>query len=408
MNTEITYPAILTSLIGLAVVGGVVAGSQTPPLPTDTDAMGAKPAVVVPATPAPTAVPTGESMLRSRSEVVGGPETGYPYAGTVFSDFVATSYKQAPAAADRPEFFAWMQKSYVDSDVRFKGMEKVNDLGQVLAAIKERYAAASDNDAKTLLEKQTGAFCHKLIKKTIKHFSLDHGFEFYSVVDHGQRQCFLQSILIAGMMQRAGMHAGVAMVTRSDKGEDSNNGHAVTLVKLSNGNDLLVDDSHKTPFIKQQGLMVADSTGEHYRYVAPRYAADGDQINAYASMGDANSTIPTAEVSPLGISFLHSQFDYYRGERTPGGFFAKAKTTAGLTDSERFFTRAINEDPGNPLPMYALGRVQLRLGAKDAARQQFVQAYQLYSHYGYVPQGEEEALGLVNAVPTQPDVLSMR
>ena len=57
----------------------------------------------------------------------------------------------------------------------------------------------------------------------------------------GQRQCFLQSVLIAGLLQRMGISAGVAMVYRNPRGEESNNGHAVTLVKLPDGDDLVAD-----------------------------------------------------------------------------------------------------------------------------------------------------------------------
>ena len=410
MNSEITYPTLVTSLIGLSIFGFAVVGHrpvQSRPaengspiaayVPQDTDRM----ALLPPASAPMVAQPKATQPATAAND---GVATAYPYAGPVFSEFVRTSYDQAPDP-DRPEFHAWMQRAYRESQVRFKGLEQVGDLDAVLAAIKAKYAAAPNNDSRTLLEKQTGAFCHKLIKKTIKHFSLNHGFEFYSVVDRGQRQCFLQSILIASMMQTAGMQAGVVMVTKSDKGKDSNNGHAVTLVKLSNGNDLLVDDSHKTPFIKQQGLMVAKPGAAPYCYLAPQYAADGDQIVGYAAMGADGVAFPTSAVAPLGVQFLKSQFDYYRGERTPGGFFAKAKTTAGLIDSQRFFTRSILEDPGNPLPIYALGRVDLRLGDIEAARQQILTAYQLYSRYGNVPQGEQEALALVHAEPEQ---LSMR
>jgi hypothetical protein len=401
MNSEITYPAAITTLIGLGIVGAVIAGVQTSAASGQADP-GSPAAIVAPQAKETTAIPA--SAPKIRPEALGSAATGFPYKGTTFTDFVKTSYQQDPDAS-RPGFFAWMQDSYAKSKVRFKGMEQVGDLDGVLAGIRERYEATNDPEARTLLEKQTGAFCHKLIKKTIKHFSLDNGFEFYNVVDKGQRQCFLQSTLIAGMMQRAGMRAGVVMVTRSDKGEESNNGHAVTLVKLSDGDDLLVDASHKTPFIKQQGLMVADTNGGVYRYVAPHYAADGDKIDGYAPMGAATTVVATTGVAPLSLDFIRSQFDYYRGERTPGGFFAKEKTTEGLNDSERFFTRAIQEDPGNPLPAYALGRVELRLGKTDEARRQFELAYQLYDRYGFVPQGETEALGLVHEPP---QALTMR
>jgi len=49
--------------------------------------------------------------------------------------------------------------------------------------------------------------------------------------------------------------------------------------------------------------------------------------------------------------------------------------------------------------VYALGRVELRLGKMDAARNQIEAAYKLYDRYGYVPQGAQEAIALVHAAP---------
>ena len=313
MKKEITPSiAALASLVGLGVVGAVIASGQA----AASGQQSAPPPVAAPIAAPADATTTPES-----------PELAYK--GPTFSNFIAESYQQAPDP-NRPEFYAWMQNAYDSSHVRFKTLERNRDLDSVLDAIRQRYVATNDPEAKALLAKQTGAFCHKLIKRSVKRFSLDHGFEFYNMVDHNQRQCFLQSIVIAGMLQRAGMSAGVVMVTKSDKGQESNNGHAVTLVKLANGNDLLVDASHKTPFIKQQGLMIADATTGNYRFVAPQYAATGDQITGYAPMNVANETQPTASARPLSIAFLHSQFDYYRGERTPGGFSRKRKPIRAL------------------------------------------------------------------------------
>jgi hypothetical protein len=379
MNKEITFPVALTSLIGFGIVGGIVVSAPT-------------------AASGQTAAPAPVSATPARGS------DAYAYRGPVFGEFVETSYKEAPKA-DRPEFYAWMQEAYDSSHVRFRTLETQNRLDGLLAAVRTRYDGLTDPEQKTLLEKQTGAFFHRVIKKTIRHFSLDRGFEFRNIVDRHERQCFAQATLIAALMQRAGMHAGVVMVTRSDKGEESNNGHAVTLVKLSNGHDLLVDASHKTPFIKQQGLMVADSATGAYRFVAPQYDVTGDQIVGYAPLSIAGPVVATAAVRDLDVPFMKSQFDYYRGERTPGGFFAKKKSTEGLADSERFFTRSIAEDPGNPLPAYALGRVELREGKNDEARKQIVAAYGLYSRYGYIPDGAREALALVQAAP---QALTMR
>lgn len=386
MKKEISLPVALISIIGFAAAAGVFVTGGTAALGDGDPSTAPAGAKAVPAQAAP--APVGAPAVRVE----------FAYKTPAFEEFVATSYKES-ANPKRPEFYAQMESAYERGRVRFKRLESYKTLDSLLGAIGQKYAAAQTPEEKALLEKQTGAYCHKFIKKSIRHFSLDRGFEFYQAVDRGERQCFLQSTLLAGMMQRAGMNAGVVMVTKSDRGEESNNGHAVTLVKLSNGHDLLVDASHKTPFIRQQGLMVADAATGTYRFVAPQYDTTGDQIVSYAPMTTAVTPIPVNTVRALSVPFMKSQFDYYRGERTPGGFFAKQKSPEGLADSEKFFTRAIQEDAENPLPVYALGRVELRLGKMDAARNQIEAAYKLYDRYGYVPQGAQEAIALVHAAP---------
>jgi len=58
-----------------------------------------------------------------------------------------------------------------------------------------------------------GAELHKSVKKGIPKFSLDRGFEFTNTVKLGERQCFLQSIIIAAILQALDLDAGVVMVS---------------------------------------------------------------------------------------------------------------------------------------------------------------------------------------------------
>jgi len=163
MNSEITFPAAVASLIGLGVVGAMVGHVQTP------SASGQ----AVAQTAAPVAAASGQNATAPAvPQKASDSDTGYPYAGTVFNEFVTTSYNEAPDLK-RPEFHAWMQNAYAKSGVRFKGLEGTDDLDGALAAIRQRYESTTDPEAKTLLEKQTGAFCQnnkfKIItgKKTI-------------------------------------------------------------------------------------------------------------------------------------------------------------------------------------------------------------------------------------------------
>lgn len=331
----------------------------------------------------------------------------FPYHGTQFTQFIQTSYKEAKKTP--PDFYGWMDSAYKRSHIRFKGKENAPTLTALLASIKQSYLATNDTEKRSLLEKQTGAYLHKLVKKTIPKFSLDRGFEFYDVIQRGERQCYLQSTLVSGMMQAAGMKAGVVMIARNDHGQETNNGHAVTLIKMSDGRDLLVDVSHKKPFIKQQGFMVQDAGTGNYRYVSPQYAPDGGfTITGYAPMeaNGVSDSVSLADVRPLPNSFMVSQFDYYRGERAAGGFFAKQKTDAGMEASAKYLQRAISEDSHNPLAQYVLGRVYLRQGKPADAKKQLVVAYREYDKYGFVPQGPRDSLALVHAAPQQ--VASLR
>ena len=321
----------------------------------------------------------------------------FPYGGETFTSFITTSYKEAGATPPQ-DFYAWMDAAYIKSGVRFKGKEAYTTLKPLLAALKQQRAQTTDPEGRALLEKQTAGFLHAMIKKSIPKFSLDRGFEFFEAVERGERQCFLQSVLASGMLQAAGMDGGVVMVARNEKGQATNNGHAVALVNLSNGHDALVDISHHKPFIRQQGLMARDSKTGSYRYVEPQYAAQGDQIVAYKAMGN-DKTFTPAGISGLNNAFLRSQFDYYRGERAPGGFFAAKKTSDGLVESAQYLEKATREDPSNPLAVYALGRVYLRLNKPAEARKQILTAYRLYDTFGFVPQGPHDALALVKATP---------
>jgi hypothetical protein len=171
---------------------------------------------------------------------------------------------------------------------------------------------------KTQAEVEFSARLHKLIKDIIPRFSLDRGFEFANVITRGERQCFLQSVIIAGILQKTGVDAGIAMVYRSISGQESNNGHAVVLVKLPNGRDLIVDASDPVPFVEQRGLFV---NHHGYKFVKPVYNKADHQILYYTAESNS-SRIAASRVKTLDYNFIRSQFYYYRGERAPGGVFA--------------------------------------------------------------------------------------
>ena len=85
-------------------------------------------------------------------------------------------------------------------------------------------------------------------------------------------------------------------------------------------------------------------------------------------------------------------FDYYRGERTQGGFFETPTTTEGLQQSAVFLQKSVKENPRNPLAVYMLGHIYQKLGRTDAAISQYLAARDLYERAGWTPQGLKDAL----------------
>lgn len=156
------------------------------------------------------------------------------------------------------------------------------------------------------------------------------------------------------------------------------------LVRLTDGRDLLVDASERRPKATHQGLFMTDNVADHYQFVEPEYDHNGF-ITAYRTVD--GRLLPARRMRPLDARFLRSQFYFYRGERAPGGFLGRPATQTGLAASARYLERAVAIRPENPLAVYVLGHVYRKQGRTDAAKGQFVRAYELYRRFGYVPVG---------------------
>ncbi|HEY3299119.1 MAG TPA: hypothetical protein VGK34_10755 [Armatimonadota bacterium] len=306
----------------------------------------------------------------------------YPYHSRRFTKFVDESM-QFGQMGDASLFYNWMETSVRSSGLRLGPRGETID--EMLLSRKQHIAslpASKRADA----ELAACAEVHKLIKTIIPRFSLQHGFEFYNAMSLGERQCFLQSVIIAGLLQGMGIDAGVVMVYANERGQESNNGHAIDIVKLRNGHDVQVDASEQAPFAHHLGLFVKIPT---YRYVMPVFdKKTGQTIRYRAAGGDVK--LPAYRVRTLGCDFLKSQFWYYRGERTPGALIETPKTDKGMASSEEYLKRSVRECPGNPLAVYMLGRVMLARGNTHEARKLIERAYNLYSIYGWIPQGPRE------------------
>jgi len=289
------------------------------------------------------------------------------YHGDTFNSFLRESF-QIAGRRDDAVFYQTMNE-------RAKtGIGTTWD--EWIASAKKRSKAA---DAATARE--IGGSVWKLMKHTVTKFSLDRGFEFSNLVKLNERQCFLQSVILAGALQKAGYKAGVVMVWRNPENQTSNNGHAVTVMHLDSNRDVLVDCSETAPFPTHTGLFMKQ--GSDYRYVVPQYDKDGS-ITGYRPQS-GGSVIPPSKLSTLDVPFLKSQFDYYRGERTEAGILAKSPTKEGLAGTEKWLRRSLSENPNNPLSRAVLLDTLKNEGRLAEAEDQRKKALVLYEKFGWVP-----------------------
>jgi hypothetical protein len=319
----------------------------------------------------------------------------YPYGSEQFDAYIRNSYAETGRGYYK-EFYAWMNTSYtswrdnaVQNDIfPFTGAEKLGFMEMCNWAHRQ-LTGETDAAAREKQELKLSIGVHTIIKGTITRFSLQRGYEFANVVQYGERQCFLQSVLIASILQSAGMEAGVVMVYKNERGEESNNGHAVVLARLTGNEDVLVDASEATPFAKHQGLFCNSADGTVY--VEPQYDETGIYIISYNRASGAG-TMERNAIRCQGLPFLESMFDVYRGEWIAGGFHDSMKTREGLGLAGKYFMRGIKVCPENPLAAYFCGRVQEELKENELARAYFIQAQRLYQKSGWLPEGLKERL----------------
>lgn len=309
------------------------------------------------------------------------PFGAYPYGSAEFHRFVQDSY-EATGKGDPKRFHQWMDGV---ADFSGKAVEQTRSTSWTEKLEKQRAQRTRLKSVwlRTGAERAEIADLHRWLKKAIPRFSLDRGFEFPSVVSTGERQCLLQSVLLASMLQKSGIDAGAVMVFRNAEDGESNIGHVVTIIKLAHGHDVLADASHKAPFVRQNGLFVwVKDMG--YRFVRPVFFPGSTEIRSYR-LTATGRTVPIAGVRGLDIAFLRSQFVYYRGERVPGGIPSRRPTKAGLLAQSKWFRQSLARCPSNPISMYMLGRVYLQTGRISDSGQLLDKAYNLYRAAGWVP-----------------------
>jgi hypothetical protein len=302
----------------------------------------------------------------------------YPYGGTAFTQLVADSDRATGGGTTPAQFYHWMDQSPLAKQSH--GLLALTD------AERHKLAGLHNPAQKTAEERAFCATLHHSIKTWIPRFSLDTGFEFVDAMKLGTRQCLLQSVLLSGLLQRAGMDAGMAMVWRNISGTDINDGHAICLVHLPDGHAVELDASDPVPFVRHQGLL-AWKGGP--RDVNPVFAGDSTTIIGFRATGDG-VRLSVSEVRPLTLAYVRSQFYYYRGERAPGGLLAAKITPAGLNLESQYLRDSIHFCPQNQLSVYMLGHVYLKQGNVAAARRQVVTALRLYADAGWIPQGARD------------------
>ncbi len=314
------------------------------------------------------------------------PPARYPYGSAAFAELVEDSYSVASEGSPA-HFHKWLKDAYRSARVPIPGTPG-KDFERDMAAKGREMAGLPTAAARAAAERRLAEWAHRFVKKAIPRFSLDRGYEFHNVVTRAERQCLLQSVLIAGMLQAMGCDAGVAMVYRNERGDVSNNGHVTVLLKLADGAALLVDASEPVPFARHTGLLV--SAAGSYRYVAPAYAPRSATIERFLATS-GGSPLVAAKVNGLDTAFVRSQFWYYRGERAPGGVISEKRTARGLAASRQYLEKSVQACPGNSLAVYMLGRTRLYEGDRPGARKLLARAERLYAQYGWVPGGLSDA-----------------
>lgn len=323
----------------------------------------------------------------------------YPYGSAAFDRFVRDSSAWSAEKGSKPDDFyktfdAAARK--VGENSRADGLAQKGVVGY-LTAEKARIAGITAPADKAAAQTELSATVFRIVKKALPAFSLDRGFEFTSAAKSNERQCLLQAVLAAGMLQKAGVPAGIAMVWKSERGEISNLGHCIAVVRLADGNDRILDissDRHTNfiPDLPHQGLFLADAKGDGYRFVEPQFDA-ARRITAYKLTGTGKRT-PTDTIALLDAAFVRSQFYYYRGERASGHLIWSPVEPATLPRSADALTRSIQICPQNPLAMYMLGKVLVWQGKAADAQPRFVEAHRLYRAQGRVPDSAQEVYAL--------------
>ncbi|MDQ2801129.1 MAG: hypothetical protein M3Y13_15970 [Armatimonadota bacterium] len=316
----------------------------------------------------------------------------YPYGSPAFTRFLADSCRRTGQGTPA-QFYHWLDKAYRTQNAGKSGSPVT--LAALIVSEKQKIVRLPDPTQKTQRELAVATQLHHLVKKAMPNFSLQEGFEFTNSVSKGERQCLLQSVLLAGLLQAMKVDAGVVMINRSLTGTVSNNGHCSALIHLPNGQDVFLDASDPKPFVRHLGLFGVEGG---YRFLTPLFQGATPRIVGYTIVGTGGKIAPR-HLRFLDAAFLRSQFDYYRGERTIGGLLSPPANWTGLEKEAALLRSSIKLCPQNPLPVYMLGRVYLREARPVPAKRWISQSLSLYNRQGWTPSGALEAAAKLQIGP---------
>lgn len=312
------------------------------------------------------------------------------FSGPEFRGLAAESYRQQSL---KGEFGDWLAQAYLKAGVP---LAKGKTLAGALAQRKAQLAAARTPAEQDALARETATWAWTFIKKAVPNFSLERGFEFASIPRYGERQCLLQSTIIAGLLQETGLNAGLVMVWKSMNGQESNLGHVTSVLRLPSGaGDVQVDASEPQPFATHQGVLAA--AGGNLLFLRPVFSS-GNVIASYISVKGGNA-LPANGMNFLSLDYLRSQYDYYRAERTIGGVLGTGTgraTPEGLRRSEELLLKALKTEPNNALAAGVLGTVYRKQGRTSEAKTQYRRAAALYQVQGHLPAGMQANLTWAN------------
>ncbi len=293
----------------------------------------------------------------------------FEYGGEQFDGFVRESFRYTKSPKPASSLYTFLETG-AKSHSGYEWTPWINS----------KRGELSVSTSKPATREAIAAELHALVKKAVPMFSLERGFEFAYMASSGERQCFSQSVLIASILHRIGIEAGVVMVYRNPKGETSNLGHACTLVKFDNDRAAIIDASHHTPFAPHQGLFLR--VAGKYQFLKPQFGGSSFGAVWPASSGDAQTI---SRLAPLPVDYILSMFDYYRGERMPNGILALKPTRTGLSQSAALLERSVRLCPQNPLAVIQLANCYAKQGRIGQAKLRLNHAERLYSLGGWSP-----------------------